>query len=195
MAARSRSKQVSRDEAQRQLERHPLTTKQELFCEHLARTHDTEHAAKHAGYTHGSARNLAGDPRIQERVRQLNAESAERLGVSADELIQEIAALAFSDVTQVIRVPYDQLENLPRYVRAAISEVRVRHNYDRDGFIQSTDCTIKMHSKNEAQRLLTNIIDPKPSTPGGAGEDDWTGLTVYTAPISKINGEQHNGDE
>lgn len=193
MMAAIQGKKASREEAQAELERRPLTTKQEMLAQHLATTHDLQTAAKEAGYRYGSARNLSSDPRIQERVRQINEATVERLGVSADELIQEIAALAFSDITEVIQVDYNRLQDLPRHVRAAIAEVKVRHNYDRDGFLSHTDCWIKMHNKVEAQRLLAQITDPKPTVPGGHDESAWTGLTVITEPPQRVNGSR--GDE
>lgn len=192
MAAISGNK-VSREEAQAQLEKRPLSAKQEMLAQHLATTHDLKEAARQAGYKHGSARNLSMDPRIQERVRQINEATVERLGVSADELIQEIAALAFSDITEVIQVDYNRLQDLPRHVRAAIAEVKVRHNYDRDGFLSHTDCWIKMHNKVEAQRLLASITDPKPTVPGGTDEGAWTGLTVITEPPKRVNGSGNDG--
>ncbi len=161
----------------------PLTEKQELFAQHLARTHDIREAGRQAGYTPGHARNLSADDRVKRRVRELNAEQVERLGVDGDQLIQEIAALAFSDITQAIRVGYEELETLPAPVRKAISNVKVRHYYDAEGRISHSDCEIRMHNKVEAQRLLANILQPQPET-----EDDqqqgWTGLTVITGESS-----------
>lgn len=89
-----------------------LTPKQELFCrEYMIDNHITN-AAIRAGYKETSAYSMGSEnmnkPEIQERIAVLKSEQHERLEITADRILQEYAALAFSNVKDF----YDDKGNL-----------------------------------------------------------------------------------
>ena len=84
-----------------------LTKKQEIFClEYLVDLNGTQ-AAIRAGYPKKSARSmgskLLAHPKVQDRLKILFEERRERLEVTADNTIKELARLGFSDMKHFAR--------------------------------------------------------------------------------------------
>ena len=82
-----------------------MNTKQDLFCrEYLVDLNATK-AAIRAGYKEKAAGQygyeLLQKPHIQKRVSELMAERADRVEVTADRVLQELADLAFFDPSKI----------------------------------------------------------------------------------------------
>ena len=162
----------------------PLTDKMRRFCEEYVATLNAKDAAKAAGYAAGGAADqgwkLLKRADIVEEVVRLQKAQRERLEISSDAVVVELARIAFSDVTDVIKFApcpdgevrslndalagarielKDASENLPKNVTAAIAEVSMGPH----------GLKVKMHPKEGAidklGRHLGVFTDKKPDDP------------------------------
>ncbi len=134
-----------------------LTGKQEQFCrEYIIDLNGTQ-AAIRAGYSHESARAIASEnltkPDVQARLQVLMADRAERVQVTADEVVRELKAIAFHRVDDHIEswsdggtVNFRPIEDVDT---RAISGVEERRGKDGDSYIH-----MQTHDKMKALELL-----------------------------------------
>ncbi len=151
--------------------RHPsLTSRQDQFCREYLIDLNASAAARRAGYSEKSAGRQAQEnlqkPLIQARIKELMAERAERVQVKADQVLEELAKVAFSDIRDVVtwdgtglRVsPSDEISDA---AAGAIKRVRVRGNAQQsaergDGKVRSVE--VVLHDKLQALALLTRHL-------------------------------------
>ncbi len=111
----------------------PLTPKQERFvAEYLIDLNATQ-AAIRAGYSAKTARQIGQEnlskPVVQAAISTGKEKQLDKLGITADRVLQEIAKLAFSNMGDYIRVEEDgrlsglDFSKLTREQAAAIQEV------------------------------------------------------------------------
>ena len=108
-----------------------LTPKQALFVkEYLVDLNGTQ-AAVRAGYSAKGAdvagARLLGNVRVKEAIQAAMDDRAERLDITADRVLQEIARLSFSDIRKLF-TEHGQLRpihDLPDDVAAAIASIEV----------------------------------------------------------------------
>lgn len=78
-----------------------FTEKQEAFCEEYVKDFNGARAARAAGYSVDTARTIASSlltkPDIKKRIAELAAKRKERLKVSSDRVIEELAKIALAD--------------------------------------------------------------------------------------------------
>jgi len=79
-----------------------LTAKQARFVEEYLLDANVREAARRAGYNEMVGYRLMRRPEIIEAIRRDQDARAARMMVSADRVIAELAAIAFSDITQVL---------------------------------------------------------------------------------------------
>ena len=136
-----------------------LTPKQERFCREYIKDGNGTQAAIRAGYaTSGAdvqAIRLLGNARIQAYMDELKREQAERLEISADRIVQEIASIAFESITDVIEfdangVTLKSSKKLPKRTKSAINSVSVTVN-PKTGDVKTQ---VKMHDKLAALEKL-----------------------------------------
>ncbi len=148
-----------------------LTPKQQRFCEEYPLDFCATRAAIRAGYSEKTAMSIGSrllrNVKVQEFLRQQADETSSRLEIEREAVLRELAAIAFSDITSVVRwgkiqvkchdgasstVKYDidliPSEDLSRDAARAISEVR----RTRDGV------TVKLHSKLAALETLAKHL-------------------------------------
>ena len=110
------------------------TPKQQVFVAEYLVTLNASEAAARAGYSPRSAHVmgclLLKQPRIAAAIRDGMAARATRIGVAADQVVAELARVAFSDIGRVLdwddrRVTLRELETLSAADRAAIAEISV----------------------------------------------------------------------
>ena len=81
-----------------------LTAKQQAFVEEYLVDLNGAAAARRAGYSHKGSRvqavQLLSNPNIQSQISQARADRKERLKITADRVVEELAIIGFSDVTQ-----------------------------------------------------------------------------------------------
>ena len=144
----------------------PLTKAQELFIERWMVRHNATRAYQDAypnatyNTAHSEGSRLFNDPRISQQITRLLAEERKRLRHSATRVTDELAALAFSCLSDVytkdgtIIAPAD----MPRDIAAAVKKVKRREiiGKDSDGneAVIGHTVEIEMHDKTGPLRLL-----------------------------------------
>ena len=80
-----------------------LTERQKAFCREFLVDYNGTAAAKRAGYAargaHVEASRLLRNAKVAARLAELRAERSARTGITADQVLEELAVVAFSDVT------------------------------------------------------------------------------------------------
>ncbi len=114
-----------------------LTEKQKRFVEEYLIDLNATQAYKRAGY---SVKNdvtarvegckLLKKPNIQQKIQELREEQSKRTQITADMVLAELAAIAFSDRTMIARVNADgmvelsETDKLPIEVKKSISRIK-----------------------------------------------------------------------
>lgn len=87
-----------------------LTDKQELFCQEYMKDLNGRQAAIRAGYSQDSATEIAYEhlikPHIQNYIQELKAKRAEKLEISAEKVLAELAKIGFSDLGEYLNEDY-----------------------------------------------------------------------------------------
>jgi phage terminase small subunit len=151
-----------------------LTEKQEAFCREYLKDFNATQAYKRAGYRgSGSTASTEGakllhNPKIQAFLSQLRSRISRNAEVTLERTLQEIARLAFSNVTDVLSFNADGVTfydsgELPEDVTAAIESVNSVTTVTRQGKQEETRITMKakMHSKVAALSLLADFFGIK----------------------------------
>lgn len=144
-----------------------LSAKQIRFAnEYLVDLNATQ-AAIRAGYPAKAARFVGYEnltkPHIAALISQLQAERAARLQVTQDDVLRHVAAVAYSDISTVIKVDASgrvivrNLEELPEHVRLCVESVKqvaVEISDGDGGTTERVQLSVKLHSKVKALELL-----------------------------------------
>lgn len=135
-----------------------LTTKQERFCqEYLIDCNGTQ-AAIRAGYSPAYANTQASKmlalEEIKKRIEELQADRQLRTEIKADRVVNELALIAFSNISDFIEVVdsfpvVKSLENIDPEKMKAIKTIKT----SRDGSV-----TIELHNKLGALVELSKIM-------------------------------------
>lgn len=151
-----------------------LTDREKVFVMSYCAHYDMAKAARDAGYSprraSAEARRLMDDPRVQAVVKRTLRNRFERYDITADRILEELAALAFTDATMtartytscdgVQRVSAVDTDLLPAFVRKAITGLR-------EGAHGQVE--IKMADKIKALELLMRqreMLDGKDKSDG-----------------------------
>lgn len=110
-----------------------LTDKQKCFCEEYLVDLNATQAAIRAGYKSKTARSqgqrLLTNVYIQQYLQQLMDERSERTEITADRVLKELAAIAFSDRTELAQVGkhgevnFTPTEQLPDEIKKIIAGI------------------------------------------------------------------------
>jgi phage terminase small subunit len=99
-----------------------LSDKQERFCQEYLLDMNATQAYKRAGYSVKSdqaagveGHKLLKNPKIQERVKQLQEKRSKSTGITADRVLKELATIGFSKITDFLKVsnPTDTEVDVP----------------------------------------------------------------------------------
>jgi len=145
-----------------------LTEKQQRFCLEFLKDFNATQAYKRAGYsakTDGAVRTqsckLMTNPNIQAEIARLRFERSTASNVTIERTLQELARVAFSDITNSLSFSSDGVvlkdsKDLPEDVTAAINSVSssVTNN---EGAI-TTSFNLKQHDKLRALTLLADYF-------------------------------------
>lgn len=126
------------------MEKKKLTDKQEMFCKEYMVDFNGTQAAIKAGYSEKTARQIGSDNLskvdIQERLAELKQKRSDKVEITAERVIKEIATLAFSNIPDyfkqigegsVYTLTMKQFEDMPGDASRAISSIE--QNVDKDG--------------------------------------------------------------
>lgn len=170
-----------------------LTDLQRAFVAHYLVTLNAKKSALKAGYSPQTAEEqgyqLLRNPSVRRELRKAMARRARRLELSADNVLREIARLAFSDVRSVLsfsaeRVEFKASDALHSDAAAAIQSVQsdTRTRRYKDGDAETTvTLKVKLHDKMRALELAGRHLglwglpeDPDgDAQPAAAGDDAW----------------------
>lgn len=140
-----------------------------------------QQAAVTAGYSRHTARHQAYDlltrPHIVEEIERRRALTRKAASIEALEVVEELAALARGDITDVVTwnghgLVYEASRDLPPEVTAAIKEVREirRIHRSKDGSEDETiDFRVVMHDKIAPLLGLARILGMMPKEGATAG--------------------------
>ena len=146
-----------------------LTAKQEQFCQEYLIDLNATQAAIRAGYAEKTARTIAAQNlaklNIDNRIQELQAKRAERVEINADDVVKELAILAFSDLQNYITIGADSgaiqalgFEDMPLNASRALESIQedraIKESNDGDQVIIYDKIKFKTHSKIKALELL-----------------------------------------
>lgn len=139
-----------------------LNAKQTRFCEEYIIDLNGTQAAIRAGYSKKTANRIASElltkPDIKARIEELKAERSKRTGITADRVLQELALIGFSNITDFLAikdvkktrtVEIFKTGDIKDGKEAAISEVK----QTKDGI------SLKLHSKTDALHKIGIHLD------------------------------------
>ena len=200
----------------RSAKRRPLTDQQERFCAELVRAPSAAQAAIRAGYSAASAKQQAHDllhdkpisPSIRARVAELVAELQSAAGVTQERLENELTAVAFGDLRDLIEFGPDGIVvrpglEIPPESAAALAEIRVEERLESvESKVLSGELAdlkpgeqiqvetrvlhrrmgVKLHPKLQAIELLAKLRKfIRPSSPFGGGDGE--GGPIIAVPV------------
>lgn len=142
-----------------------LTDKQKRFCEEYLIDLNATQAAIRAGYSPKTARSIANEnltkPDIKAYLAKINEERIQRVKISQDDVLRELAHIAFDDIknylsfrTEKVQVGVDE-EGKPRYRYKHVVDFKNSNEIDTRNIQEITVGTngalkIKLYSKDEA---------------------------------------------
>lgn len=149
-----------------------ITPLQERFCHEYVKDFNATQAAKRAGYSAKTC--FVQGPRlldvvsVHSLIEKLRAEQVARLKMSADEVLQEVAKLARSNIKRVFAPATPNQENpgamgrgiimspdeMDDDVAATVESFEARLEFAADGAPPEEIRKVKMHSKLGALKLL-----------------------------------------
>jgi len=148
-----------------------LTPRQALFVAEYLKDLNATQAALRAGYSESTARaqgsRLLVNADIQAAIDAGKAKRAKRVEVTQDRVVREIAAIAFSNIADVLdvdgqgEVSVRQLSQLTQRQQRAIesiTQVKSEKLSADSGVLETVRLTVKMHSKTTALRMLMDHI-------------------------------------
>ena len=144
-----------------------LTDKQKRFCEEYLIDMNGTQAAIRAGYSkktaHVQASQTLSISKVQEYLQELRSEQQERVRVDADRVLQELCAIAFSKITDVVNIEQFDIsfrDDIVPGAQAAIqSMVMIKSSHESNQGANSTErIQLKMHGKLGALKELGNHL-------------------------------------
>ncbi len=148
-----------------------LIPKQIRFCHEYLVDGDASKALVRAGYSPKGTSSVACRvlrlPYVKAYLDELLAELREKYKATAEKVIQELAIVAYSDISAFIKPGNEEadISQLPPEVRRSASAINISRTKSKNGY--HTHVYIKLHDKNDALRQLARHLgiqdkaDPK----------------------------------
>lgn len=134
-----------------------LTEKQRRFVDEYLIDLNATRAAIRAGYKVDNARQTATEnlakPYIAEAIEKAIAERSRRTGINQDRVIQELAKIAFVNITDIVNNDCEILSDADRADLAAIESVKVKTIPTKNGEM-GVEREVKLSSKLKALEML-----------------------------------------
>lgn len=134
-----------------------LTEKQKRFVEEYLIDLNATQAAIRAGYKVDNARQTATEnlakPYIAEAINKALAERSRRTGINQDRVIQELAKIAFVNITDIVNADCEILPDADEADLAAIESVKVKTIPTKSGET-GVEREVKLSSKLKALEML-----------------------------------------
>lgn len=134
-----------------------MTEKQKQFVDEYLIDLNATQAAIRAGYKVDNARQTATEnlakPYIAEAIEKALAERSRRTGINQDRVIQELAKIAFVNITDIVNGDCEILPDADEADLAAIESVKVKTIPTKSGEI-GVEREVKLSSKLKALEML-----------------------------------------
>lgn len=134
-----------------------LTEKQKRFVEEYLIDLNATQAAIRAGYSIKYAdregHKLVENSRVSEAIEKALAERSRRTGINQDRVIQELAKIAFVNITAIVNNDCEILPDAEEADLAAIESVKVKTIPTKSGEV-GVEREVKLSSKLKALELL-----------------------------------------
>ena len=137
-----------------------LNEKQKRFCEEYLIDLNATQAAIRAGYSVKTANEqgsqLLAKLSVQEEISAKMAERSKRTGVNQDRIVQELARLAFCNITDVVDRDGKIRDSATEDDLACIESMKVKKTSigNEENFSDSEEREVKIYSKLKALELL-----------------------------------------
>lgn len=133
-----------------------MNDRDKRFCTEYMVDMDAKAAAIRAGFRPSTARNAAAwihqehptKPKLREEIDRLIEKRARRTEITADRVLQELARIAFVNITDVVTPQGGLKPDVDRDDSAAVSGVKIKYT------AEGTEREVKLHDKGFALRLL-----------------------------------------
>jgi phage terminase small subunit len=141
-----------------------LTTKQQVFVDEYLVDLNATQAAVRAGYKLSSAEGhsyrFLANPKIRAKIASRMAERVQRVEVSQDRVLLEIARLAFNDPRRAFAVNGALLPMIawPDDLAAAVASVKIREVKGEDGEVLGEIKEIRFWDKGKALELAARHL-------------------------------------
>jgi len=141
-------------------------------------------AARSVGLDESTGREYRTKPNVMAYVDKIQHEELARMGLSKQRVVAEIAAIALSNIADIVRIEDGRLvvsdfSDLPRHQTAAIRKVKLRRSNRGEGDFDEV-LELELHDKTKALDQLRQVLGLN-----GHGEEDpdeerrmFTGLTI-----------------
>lgn len=141
-----------------------LTDKQKVFCQEYIKDWNATRAAKAAGYSSDSARQLGQEtlskPYIQEFIKEIQNDIAKQAGISMLSQLLELKTIAYSNITDLFKdwQTLEDFNNLTKDQKGAILEISYKKELLPGTDIEAEFVKLKMHSKLEAIKEINKML-------------------------------------
>ena len=150
-----------------------LPERQQRFIEAYLRLGNITQSAIAAGYTVASAGQQGSEllklPQISAIVEREKSSLAARAAVKAEEILQEIKHLAYSNITKAFTLDFrvKSLDEIPEELQRCIQEIQVKEQETKEGV--SRNVKVKFYDKIRALELLGKYKNLWDKADAGAG--------------------------
>lgn len=158
-----------------------LNPRQQRFVDEYLIDLNATQAAVRAGYSKKTAEQIGSrllrNVKVAKAVAKAQAKRAERTGVTADRVLQELAVIGFSDIRHLVMNEFGKLElaeKAPDHAMRAVASVKYRSRTDEDGN-STNEAEYRLWDKNTA---LANMGRHLGMFADGAGIPVGGGLTI-----------------
>lgn len=137
-----------------------LTPKQERFCQEYIIDLNGTQAAIRAGYSKKTAYSISEEnlrkPEIKTRIEELQAELRERNKLKADDVIQELRALAFWNIKDFITTnnQVNDLSTMEREALKPVAGIKVKKEIRTIGEMELTEITTELKLTDKRAALV-----------------------------------------
>ena len=146
----------------------PLAPKQEKFCQEYAINGNAKQSAISAGYSEKNAESigcrLSSNVKVKARISELLSKRENKIIITADRVLTELARLATCDISQAFDVNGDLLDihKMPEDCRRAIAGIEIEvESANGDNAVNKTETRtkkIKFWDKNKSLETIARHL-------------------------------------
>ena len=140
-----------------------LSARQKIFCEEYVNDYNGARSAKAAGWAeigaHREASRQLKKQEVKDYIAELQKAIRDRLFISADRVISEVASVAFANIKDFVNGENRVLElkHLPRHITAAVKSIKTRVTIDANG-IETIHTELSLHDKpDQIDKLMKHL--------------------------------------